>query len=291
MPKRGLGRGLEALIPEPEEGAVGDSLEIAVGDIMPNAFQPRRRFDDERMGELVQSIREHGVVQPVLVRRRGDKYELVAGERRWRAAEAAGLASIPAVIRDLDDREVVEVALIENLQREDLNAIEEAEAFERLGREFGLTQEQIAVRVGKSRAHIANTLRLLQLHTSVQDMVRSGGLTMGHARALLPLRTGEQVRLARAVAEKGLSVRRVEGMVRRAEMGGSGKKRRRAATSLGSEAAEAEERLRDTLGTQVRISGNERRGRIEIDFFGFEDLERLLAIIGGKAGDGQPIRP
>lgn len=287
MPKRGLGRGLEALIPEagPDAGTEAP-LELAVGDIMPNALQPRRRFDDEKMQELVQSIREHGVVQPVLVRRRGEKYELVAGERRWRAAQVAGLRAIPAVVRDLSDAEAMEVALIENLQREDLNAMEEAEAFDKLGKEFSLTQEEIAARVGKSRPHIANTLRLLQLHRSVQDMVRSGALGMGHARALLGVHGVEQVRAAQVAVAKGMSARGVEELVRR--MGGTRPVVREKESRKPAEIVDAETRLREALGTQVMIEGSGKRGHIEIRYYSKEDLERvvemLLGLGGGKNG-------
>ncbi|MCR4398437.1 MAG: ParB/RepB/Spo0J family partition protein [Firmicutes bacterium] len=272
MPKRGLGRGLEALIPEAGAEDGDEPLEIAVADIMPNALQPRRRFDDEKMQELVQSIREHGVVQPVLVRRRG--YELVAGERRWRAAQAAGLRSIPAVVRELSDADAMQVALIENLQREDLNPMEEAEAFDRLTREFNLTQEEIANRVGKSRPHVANTVRLLQLHKSVQDLVRSGALAMGHARALLGLHGAEQVKAAQVAVAKGLSARGVEALVRR--MAGAGRTKRTGPTARAAELVEAEDRLREALGTRVRIEGSEKKGRIEIMFYGPEDLQRIV---------------
>ncbi len=278
MPKRGLGRGLEALIADAGTGNVDEPMEIAVGDIMPNAMQPRRRFDDEKMQELVQSVKEHGVVQPILVRRRGDKYELVAGERRWRAAQAAGLRGIPAVVRDLSDADAMQVALIENLQREDLNPMEEAEAFERLGREHSLTQEQIATRVGRSRPHIANTLRLLQLHDTVQDMVRSGALAMGHARALLPLRGLEQVRVAEAAVSKGLSARGVEDIVRRMMSGGEPAKRPRAVRRM-PELVDAESELREVLGTRVRIDGSDRKGRIEISYYSRDDLQRIVDIL------------
>ncbi len=282
MPKRGLGRGLEALIPDVESGGGEEPLEIPVADIMPNALQPRRRFDDEKMQELVQSVKEHGVVQPVLVRRRGERYELVAGERRWRAAQAAGLGTIPAVVRELSDAETVEVALIENLQREDLNPMEEAEAFDRLNQEFNLTQEDIASRVGKSRPHVANTLRLLQLHKSVQDMVRSGSLAMGHARALLGLHGVDQVRAAETAVSKGLTARGVEALVRK--MAGSEEKARRTRASRRlPELVEAEARLREVLGTQVKIEGDERKGRIEISYYTTGDLERIVEVLSRPA--------
>ncbi|MGE5543225.1 MAG: ParB/RepB/Spo0J family partition protein [Bacillota bacterium] len=286
MPKRGLGRGLDALIPDVGVEGGEEPLEIPIADIMPNALQPRRRFDDEKMQELVQSVKEHGVVQPVLVRRRGDKYELIAGERRWRAAQAAGLRGIPAMVRDLSDADAMEVALIENLQREDLNPMEEAEAFERLGREYNLTQEEIATRVGKSRPHIANTLRLLQLHKSVQDMVRSGALAMGHARALLALRGVEQVSVAEAAVGKGLSARGVEALVRRMTSGGEPARRARI-VRRGAELVDAEARLRESLGTQVRIDGDGRKGRIEIAYYSRDDLQRLVDILM-RPGTGAP---
>ena len=260
MQRRGLGRGLDALIPEIEPGGTP---------------------------ELVRSVKEHGVVQPVLVRRRGDRYELVAGERRWRAAQAAGLRTVPAVVRDLGDREVVEIALIENLQREDLNPMEEAEAFDRLAREFGLTQEETAARVGKSRTHVANMIRLLQLHDSVKALVWDGRLSMGHARAILALKPADQARAAQAVIEGDLSVRRTESLVRKMSAGGKGRRGSGSRESKGVGAAElreVEETLMEALGTRVRIQGSDRKGRIEISFFSRDDLERVLGVIVGDRG-------
>ncbi|NPV69993.1 MAG: ParB/RepB/Spo0J family partition protein [Firmicutes bacterium] len=291
MQKRGLGRGLEALIPDIDAGPPAQPQEIPVGDVMPNALQPRRRFDDAKMEELVKSVKEHGVVQPVLVRRRGDRYELIAGERRWRAAQAAGLRTVPAVVREMGDREVMEVALIENLQREDLNPMEEAEAFERLAREFGLTQEETASRVGKSRTHITNMIRLLQLHEPVQMMVRDGRLSMGHARAIVSLRPAEQSGVAQAVVDRGLSVRETESLARKIAAGDKGKKSRGSkVTGRGAGTAElgdAEGLLMEALGTRVRIEGNERKGRIEISFYSRDDLERIVGIILGGKGETQ----
>ena len=282
MGKKGLGRGLEALIPDMgrQEAPV---VEVPIDRIVPSSFQPRRQFDDEGMRELVESVREHGVLQPVVLRKKGERLELVAGERRWRAAKEAGLGTVPAVVRDVTDREAMEIALVENLQREDLNPLEEAEAFERLGREFGLTQEEIARRVGKSRPHIANVMRLLHLEKVVQELVRSGRLSMGHARALLGLQGKLQERIAEMVVARGLSVRQTEELVRKAGAGATGRKAKgtRSGERAAAEVLEIEGRLRLALGTRVRIVGDGARGRIEISYFSRDDLERIVEAIGG----------
>jgi ParB family chromosome partitioning protein len=229
------------------------------------------------MAELVESIRKHGVLQPVLVRRAGDDYELVAGERRWRAAMAAGLKSLPAVIRECTDRQLMEMALVENLQREDLNAIEEAAAYRLLLQEFTMTQEDIAERVGKSRPHVANTLRLLQLPAEVQDLIREGRLSAGHGRALMGLSDGSlQRRVAERALTERLSVRQLEELVQAL----SRRRERKQARSRTPELAAIEDRLQELLGTKVRISG-ERRGRVEIRFYSSEDLERIVDLLLG----------
>ena len=213
---RGLGRGLGALIPELEVAESEGRLEIPIGQIRANPFQPRREFDPIKLGELAESIREHGVLQPVLLRRMEGGYELVAGERRMRAAEMAGLAKIPAVIGDFADSAMMEIALVENLQREDLNPIEEAEAYRRLLDEFGLTQEEVAQKVGKSRPAIANTLRLLNLPAPVREDLSAGRTTVGHARAILGLKSeGEQLDAWKDVVSSVMSVRETEELVRR----------------------------------------------------------------------------
>ena len=212
--RQALGKGLSALIPEPEAPAVpapASAAEVPIGSLDPNPFQPRSAMDPARLAELGASIRESGIVQPILVRRRGERYQIIAGERRFRAAQAIGLASVPVTVREVADEHLLELALVENIQREELNAIEEAQAFHRLQEEFRLTQEEIARRVGRDRTTVANTLRLLRLPRELREMVASGRLDAGHARALLALdRADDQVALGREAARKGLSVREVE---------------------------------------------------------------------------------
>lgn len=279
MARRGLGRGLEALFPQ--EGEVQEQVvNIEVDKIDPNPWQPRRRLDQAALEELAASIREHGVVQPIVVcRAAGGRYRLVAGERRWRACQLLGMATVPAIIKDLSDRDSTEVALVENVQREDLNPLEEATAYKILQEEFGLTQEEVARRVGRSRAQVANTVRLLQLPEKVQEYIVEGLLTAGHGRALLVLEDqGEQVRVAEEIVSRGLSVREAEELVK-----GAGKKRPPAKKAVKVEDKEWEQiahALAERLGTRVRIRAKEGRGRIEVEFYSPEDLERLLELLG-----------
>ena len=212
--RKALGRGLSALIPEPEgdaQAGPGAATQAPVASLDPNPFQPRSAIDPERLAELAASIRASGIVQPILVRRRGERYQIIAGERRWRAAQALGLASVPVTLRDVPDEQLLELALVENVQREELTALEEAQAFERMQSELGLTQEEIARRVGRDRTTITNTLRLLRLPRELRELVGKGALDAGHARALLALdAASDQVALGREAARKGLSVREVE---------------------------------------------------------------------------------
>ncbi len=261
---------------EPREGGI---REIPVSEISPNRLQPRQRFDPEKLAELAESIREHGVVQPIVVRRTQGGYELVVGERRWRAAQQAGLKTIPAVIKDVgSDADVLEVALVENLQREDLNPMEEASAYQYLIHEFGLTQDEVARRVGRSRSQVANTVRLLSLDPEAREAVQAGTLTMGHAKAVLSLPDKPaRVRLLRRILDKGLSVRAAEEMARRlAREAGSPKAPRPAKLSP---YAAVEEQLRNALGTRVRVTGSAGRGRVEVDFYSDEDLVRIVELI------------
>lgn len=285
MSRKALGRGLGALIPEspaPQAEETVEShqgMEIPLEKIRPNPFQPRTLFQTEALNELAASIRENGLIQPLIVRDAGSgQYELIAGERRFIACKQAGLTQVPVVIRSATRREMLEVALIENLQREDLNAIEEAEAFHRLATEFGLTQEEIATRVGKSRTAITNALRLLNLEEEFREMVSQGALSAGHARALLVLSPGDpRRRLAREILEQGLSVREAE---TRAQ-GPSSRKPKPVAKKRSHQALDAwEDRLRDRFGTQVRIVGGLAKGRVEIHYFSSEDLERILDLAG-----------
>ncbi len=283
-PERGgsaLGRGLAALIPQrPTAGSA--VTEVPVARIRPNPHQPRRHMDDAGLEELAASIREHGVLQPVLVTETLDGYQLVAGERRVRASRLAGLERIPALVRQLADRDQLEVALVENVQRADLNPIEEALAYRQLVDEFGLTQEQVSRRVGKSRATIANTLRLLELHAEVQSAVVDGRVTEGHARALGGLPPDSQAQTLRAVVRGGLSVRQTEELVRRL------RERRPApaapSTRLDPDLERVEARLRERLGTKVSLSRSRTGGRIVIEYYSDEELNRLYErLIGGSA--------
>lgn len=277
--KRGLGKGLGALIPVAEPEDEETVREINIEDIRPNSFQPRRAFDEEKLAEMAESVRTHGILQPVVVRSIIGGYELVAGERRWRAAQLAGLVRIPAVVRELSEGEMMEVALIENIQREDLNPLEEAEAFKILLTEFGLTQEELAQRVGKSRSHIANILRLLNLTPEVQSYVSRGTITMGHARALLALSEPRaQLAACRQVVEKGLSVRETEELLRRVPAKPAQKKRIPPDPGL----LELETRIRRALSTKVRIRPGRKGGKIEIEYYSAEELERLAALLQGE---------
>ncbi len=284
--RKALGRGLAALIPQaaPESGPDGVQ-DIAVASIVPNPAQPRRHFDAEMLAELAASLTAHGMLEPVLVRPRSGRYELVVGERRWRAAQEAGMTSVPALVRELDDRQALEIALIENVQREDLNALEEAEAYSRLANEFGLTQDEIATRVGKQRSTVANRLRLLELEQEIKENVQNGKLSAGHARALLAIPAGEaRLHLARRCISTGLSVRQVEEAVR--TRGGSGASKKRAKVvappEKANELADIVEQMQRVLGTRVRIVRQGEKGQIQIEFYGDDDITRIYELIVGE---------
>jgi ParB family chromosome partitioning protein len=280
MHRKALGRGLEALIPAAAEGAEdrgGAPRQLPVGDIGPNPFQPRTRFDDVALQELAASIKASGVLQPVLVRRNADGYQLVAGERRLRAAQLAGLERIPAILRTVDDREMMELALIENIQREDLNPIDEAKAYKALIGTVGLTHDQLSERVGKQRSSITNSMRLLGLPGEVQDMVSRGTLSAGHARALLGLDSaGDQLAAARYVLAKGFSVRRTEAFVTRRTRRGHKKPR----TIQLSGFEEWQNKLQQRFSTRVTITTGRKGGTVEFEYYGDQDLERLLEAWG-----------
>ena len=283
MHKRGLGRGLGALLSAmPSEGE--SLIEIPVDQIEANPHQPRKAFDFKSLGELAASIRASGVIQPVIVRRHADGYQLIAGERRWRAARQAGLERIPALVRDATDAQSLELALIENLLREDLNPMDEAEAYQKLLAQFSWTQEELAQRIGKDRSSIANCLRLLKLPAEIQADLRGGRLTMGHARALLALGTdAEQLRLRDEILAHDWSVRATEDSVRAAEelarkRGAPVKRARRRSAEL----AALEEALQRALMTRVRIVGNDRTGKIEVVYASTDELERLSELLGAR---------
>lgn len=278
--KKGLGRGLDALLepyagPEADRDAANRVLEISVRDIDTNRAQPRKSFDEAALRELADSIRVHGVVQPLLVRPNGSRYTIVAGERRFRAARLAGLETVPVLAAEYDEAQMQEVALIENLQREDLNPVEEAAAIRFLMQQHDLTQEEVSERLGKSRPAIANALRLLNLDRNVLELVRTGALSAGHGRALAAVTdAATQERLADECVRLGYSVRALESRVRNLQAGKKPSKKAAPAPHSG-DLAQAERALRDRLGTRVRIAGDERRGRITIEYYSADDLQRI----------------
>ena len=277
---QGLGRGLAALIPQRSAAATG-SIEIPLARIRENPRQPRLRMDDEGLNALAESIRQHGVIQPILVTETFDGYQLVAGERRVRASRLAGLERVPAIVRQLADRQQLELALVENLQREDLDPIEAARAYRQLIDEFAFSQEDLASRVGRARSTVANTLRLLELHQAVQDAIVGGRITEGHARALGGLPIDAQPRALASVVDDDLSVRQVEELVRRV------REPRIEATNgvekmVDPDVDRLEEDLRRALGTKVRLARTRRGGRIVIEYFGDDELARIYQrLVGG----------
>lgn len=268
-----LGRGLSALIPDAGPPTAGErALEVDSDLLRPNKFQPRTSVDEGRIDELARSIRSNGIIQPIVVRRVDGGYEIVAGERRWRASQRAGLLKVPVVVRDIPEDRLLAAALIENIQREDLNPMEEAQAYRRLSDEYHLTQEQIADAVGKDRSSIANFLRLLRLPQEVRAHVASGALSMGHARAILALSDdASQLEVAREVIARNLSVRETEALVRRATQPAPPKE----PVQKDVHTRAAEEKLRFVLGTRVRIERKRKGGRIEIDFDSEDELQRI----------------
>lgn len=285
MTRRPLGRGLGALLSaEGTATAAEESYEISLDLIDPSSLQPRTVFDDAKLEELAKSISANGVVQPVLLRRKGERFELIAGERRWRAAQRAGLTRIPAVVQNVSDDKVLEIALIENIQREDLNPIEEARAYRKLIETLGLTQETVAERVGRDRSYVTNYLRLLKLPEDIQDLLQSGRISTGHARTLLGAELPDtQRRIARKVIEQDLSVRATEEMVRKAgeavkRQGPTAKARTQ---EVDANVRAAESKLRRRFGTRVRIvkAPGSAAGRIELEFYNPSDLNRLYDLL------------
>ena len=290
MNRKALGKGINALIPDfeigvPEPGVSGkqgviQTRELLIDEISPNRFQPRKYFDDDKLEELVTSISENGILQPVVVQKSETGYELVAGERRWRASKKAGLKKIPAMIREVSDTKALELAIIENIHRQDLNPIEEAEAYKRLAEDFSLTQEMIAEKVGKSRAAIANILRLLNLSRNIQENLISGKLSMGHARALLGLdNTGQMQAMCQEILKQGLTVRQTESKVNRLKkpeilkLASSMKKKNIFIRDL-------EKELERKLGTKVEVSPKKNGGKLVVSYYSDDDLERIQNLIG-----------
>ena len=287
----GLGRGLGALIPSAAPGQSG-LLELKLTAVIPNPRQPRGHFDQQQLEELALSLREIGVLQPILVRPMGDdRYEIIAGERRYRAARLAGLETIPAIVRDTDDSKLLTEALVENIHRADLNPLEEAAAYQQLLEDFGVTHEQLAERVGKSRSAISNALRLLGLPPALQQRVATGTISAGHARALLGVADAtQQESMAQRVVAEDLSVRQTEDLVRRVAEGvDAGRALRDLAASAKQRAASPfehlQQRLADVLSTKVTIKGTARRGKLVIEYSGRQDLERLLGILSVGTGE------
>jgi ParB family chromosome partitioning protein len=283
--KRGLGKGLGALIPQGSVFVGGRTIvNIDITKVIPNPRQPRSGFAKDALQELANSIREQGVIEPILTRMRGGKYELVAGERRWRAAKLAGLPVVPSIVKEFTDEQSLELALIENLQREDLNPMDEAEGYSRLTTEFNLTQDQVAKKVGKNRSTVTNMLRLLSLPDKIKMSLRKGEISTGHARALLALtEAAKQLAIWKEIISRNLNVRDVEILVTGKSTKPSIKKggRKRAFTK-NAELNAIVEKLTTHLGTKVKILGSPQRGRIEINYYSKEDLERLLEILFAK---------
>lgn len=273
MAKKALGKGLSALIPEYKEEKQESVMELKITDIEANDNQPRKQFDEEGLMNLAQSIKEHGIVQPIIVRKDGSIYQIVAGERRWRAARLAGLKTVPVVVKDYTDEQLLEIALIENLQREDLNPIEEANAYKVLIDEYSLSQEEIGKRIGKSRSAITNSIRLLNLPTEIVDYLIAGKITAGHARALLTIEDDKKkIEIADRIIKENLNVRQVEKLTRE-------KKRTRKTKTKSAEISDLEERLRNALGTKVTITHGRKKGKIEIEYYGIDDLDKIISII------------
>ena len=284
MNRQALGKGIEALIPDFEEGVPSDETSsgastLLIDEIVPNRLQPRQHFDDEKFNELERSIREHGVLQPIVVQKNAKGYELIVGERRWRASKKAGLKKIPAVIREVTDLESLELALIENLNRQDLNPIEEADGYERLAKDFGLTQEKIAKRMGKSRESVANIMRLLKLPRQVQQDMISGRLTMGHGRALLGLKSEQEILfLRKKIVAQSLNVRATEIQVNLLKHKSEEPKR---SEKINKDIfiRNLQIELERKLGTKVEIATNQKGGKVVIKYYSNDDLERIIKML------------
>ena len=288
----GLGRGLNALLGDPDLQAQGEgSVSLPISQVQPGLNQPRKRFDQDALADLAESIRVHGIIQPLTVRRLSSGYyQIIAGERRWRAAKLAGLAEVPAVIIEADDRKVMELGLIENLQREDLNPVEEAQGYQVLMQDYGLTQEQVAQRMGKSRPAITNMLRLLALPEEVLALVEEEQLSAGHARAILAAPTADlQRQAAQQVVEHQLSVRQTEALIKALQKGEKPPKEPDGRPDLALYLGEVEKSLSSSLGRKVTISHKGKKGRIQLEYYDDQDLESLLALLQQHNGEVEPL--
>lgn len=273
--KKGLGKGLGALITSAETDESG-VRELRINEVEPNTEQPRKTFNDEKLAGLAESIKQHGVVQPLIVRRDGNTYKIVAGERRWRAARLAGLQTVPVIVKDLSGKQTMEIALIENLQREDLNPIEEAEAYEKLINEYGMTQEEVSVTVGKSRPAIANSMRLLTLQEKIKEKLITGEISSGHARALLSVESNDlRLKAMEEVIKKEMSVRETERFVKQLTTQKTKKKKK----LPDAEYQAIEERFREVFGTRVRIMNNKKNGKILIEYYSSDELDRIISLV------------
>ncbi len=278
MKKASLGRGLDALIPK-ENREQGLTL-AGINEIRPNTLQPRKDFDDTAISELSVSIKEKGILQPIVVRQAGSGYEIIAGERRWRAAQRAGITRVPVIIKDASDREALELALIENLQREDLNPIEEANAYQHLIEEFGLTHEEVSAQIGKDRSTITNQLRLLRLPEDAKRALLEGDITAGHARAILSLESSSEASVVlTAIRKQKLSVRKTESLIQRLA---TGKKEQSKPEIENPYIRQIADELKRSLSTQVRIIYNKGKGKIEIEYYSEDELDRLASILLGN---------
>lgn len=281
--KKALGKGLGAILDSENILSEASSVtQLRISDIEPNRDQPRKKFDPEKLQSLAESVLQHGVVQPIIVKKKGKGYSIIAGERRWRAAKLAGLKTIPAIIKEMSSQEVMEIALIENLQREDLNPIEEAEAYQKLMEEHGLTQELLSKLVGKSRAAIANSVRLLTLSDKVKEMIVEEILTPGHARTLITINDKDkQAKLAEAIVERGLNVRDTEKLI--SEQISPSQMKRKKRQNKDANILDVEEKLKSILGTKVDLQHSAKKGKIIIEYYSNDEFERLVGILTKNA--------
>ena len=281
MAKAKLGRGLESLFDEPMLATDADTVEsLRITQVEPNRNQPRHQFDEEKIEELSDSIKEYGVIQPIIVVRNDDRYKIVAGERRWRAAKRAGLKEIPAVVRNYTEQEIAQIALIENLQRENLNPIEEALGFQTLMNKYNMTQEDVSEKIGRSRSAIANSVRLLSLDEPIRQKLITGEISSGHARALLSVEKSDiRLVLLDAIIEKGLNVRQAEALAKQLQAAKPRRKKPVIDEEIKVHITQLEDRLASRLGTKVRLIHDNKKGKIEIEYYGNEDLERIISLL------------